>query len=70
MDTKLMLGRDDPILQRLKEKFDLSDDQIITAEEIEASGQECKVFDGPEAVKRHNELRELCEKEFGPQEYQ
>ena len=67
--------KDDIDLERLQfekmllEKHGISPDQIIHTEDVIASGKEYKIFDGPEAVKQHNELREFCEKEFGPQEY-
>lgn len=70
METKQMLGRDDSVLLRLKEKLNLIDDQIVTLEEVKASGQEYKIFDGPEAMKQHEEMRKSIEAEFGPQEYQ
>jgi hypothetical protein len=64
MKTKKLLGRDDPVLLRLKEKFNLTDDQIVTLEEIKASGQEYKIFDGPEAMKQYEEIWKSIEAEF------
>lgn len=68
------MEEDDLELERLRfektmlEKFGVTSDQIIHAKDVEASGEKYLTFDGPEAVKFQNELRELCEKEFGPQE--
>jgi hypothetical protein len=67
---------DDLELERLRfekimlEKFGITPDQIIHTKDVEASGQEYLTFDGPNAVKYWNDLKELCEKEFGPQETQ
>ena len=69
MKTKKLLGRDDPVLLRLKEKFNLTDDQIVTLEEIKASGQEYKIFDGPEAMKQYEEIWKSIEVELWSQEY-
>ncbi|WP_327857647.1 hypothetical protein [Acinetobacter guillouiae] len=69
MNDELLLERERTI-KRLQEKFGLSEDQIIRSEDVEASGEKYLTFDGPNAVKYWNDLKELCEKEFGPQETQ